>query len=127
MDLIMNPEIYEPNIDERGNYVDRCPNFQSNGIRCCCSKRDHIFDNRPSFMSHTKSKMHQKWLQDLNNNKFNYYSENTKYKEIINNQKMIIARLQKENDENIQLIAHLSKKIALNENAHLSIDLINCN
>ena len=128
MDLLLEPDIYEPNINEKGDYVDSCPSsykFQ-NGLRCCCgTRKEHIFDSRPSFSSHIKTKTHQKWLQELNINKLNYYTENIKCKEIINTQKIIIARLQKEHDENNQLIAHLSKKIALKENTNFQIDLIN--
>jgi len=61
----------------------------------------------------------------MNMNKMNYYVENVKLKELIDNQKIIIARLQKEQDENNQLISHLAKKIALKENTNLQIDLIN--
>jgi len=128
MDLILEPDIYEPNINEKGDYIDTCPssNKFKNGLRCCCgTRKEHIFDSRQSFSTHIKTKTHQKWLQDLNINKLNYYTENIKYKEIINTQKIIIARLQKEQDENNQLIAHLSKKIALKENTNLQIDLIN--
>jgi hypothetical protein len=35
--------------------------------------------------------------------------------ETVNNQKIIIARLQRENDENIKLIVHLTKKIEMKE------------
>jgi len=54
----------------------------------------------------------------------NYFTENIQLKDIINTQKIIIAKLQRENDENIKLIAHLTKKIEFKENNNIVIDLL---
>lgn len=54
----------------------------------------------------------------------NYFTENIKLNETINNQKIIIARLQRENDENIKIIAHLTKKIEYKDNQNIVIDLL---
>jgi len=128
MDLVIESDIYEPTINEKGDYIDviPCSYKFKNGIRCSCgTRKEHIYDNRQSFLIHCKTKTHQKWLNEINMNKMNYYVENVKLKELIDNQKIIIARLQKEQDENNQLITHLTKKIALKENTNLQIDLIN--
>ena len=53
----------------------------------------------------------------------NYFTENIKLNETISNQKLIIAKLQRENDENLKLIVHLTKKIEIKENPNV-IDLI---
>jgi hypothetical protein len=127
MDLAVEPDIYEPNIDETGNYLDYVPSSSKfkNGLRCHCgARKDHVFDSRASFTGHIKTKTHQKWLADLNLNKMNYFKENIKLQETIANQKIIIAKLQRENDENIKMIAHLSKKIEIKENSHLAPDLL---
>ena len=42
----------------------------------------------------------------------------------INNQKLIIAKLQRENDENIKLIAHLTKNMEFKENNNIVADLL---
>ena len=45
MDLIVDSDIYEPCIDEKGNYSDYLPssNKFKNGLRCNCgSRREHI-------------------------------------------------------------------------------------
>ena len=95
-------------------------------MRCPCgTRKEHVFDIRSSFGSHIKTKTHQKWLQELNTNKLNHYTENIKLKELIGNQKLIIAKLQKDVHESNQLVAHLTKKIAIKENANLDIDLLN--
>jgi hypothetical protein len=127
MDLAVEPDIYEPNMDENGNYLDYLPPSSKfkNGLRCHCgARKDHVFDSRASFTGHIKTKTHQKWLADLNLNKMNYFTENIKLQETIANQKIIIAKLQRENDENIKMIAHLSKKIEIKENSHLVPDLL---
>ena len=127
MDLIVESDIYEPCIDDNGNYSDYLPSSSKfkNGLRCPCgSRKEHIFDTRQSFSGHVKTKTHQKWISDLNTNKMNYFTENIKLNETINNQKLIIARLQRENDENIKLIAHLAKKIEIKEQNYIVTDLL---
>ena len=127
MDLAIEPDVYEPNIDENGNYLDYLPSSSKfkNGLRCSCgTRKEHVFDTRQSFSLHIKTKTHQKWLLDLNSNKLNYFTENIKLNETINNQKMIIAKIQRENDENVKLIAHLTKKIEMKENPSIIIDLL---
>jgi len=127
MDLALDSDIYEPIMDEKSNYVDYLPpssKFQ-NGLRCACgSRKEHVFDSRQSFASHTKTKTHQKWLTDLNNNKMNYFSENIKLNETISTQKMVIAKLQRENNDYTNLIAHLTKKMESKENPGILFDLI---
>jgi len=127
MDLALDSDIYEPIMDEKSNYIDYLPpssKFQ-NGLRCACgSRKEHVFDSRQSFASHTKTKTHQKWLTDLNNNKMNYFSENIKLNETISTQKMVIAKLQRENNDYTKLIAHLTKKMESKENPDIVVDLI---
>jgi len=126
MDLAIEPDIYEPTIDDKTNYSDYLPPSSKfkNGLRCPCgSRKEHVFDNRQSFSTHIKTKTHIKWLIDLNNNKMNYFSENLKLNETISTQKIIIAKLQRENNDYTKLIAHLTKKIEIKN--EISIDLLN--
>ena len=127
MDLQVESDIYEPNINNEGDYSDYLPTSSKfkNGLRCPCgTRKEHIFDTRVSFSGHTKTKTHQKWISDLNANKMNYFTENIKLNETISNQKFIIAKLQRENDENFKLIVHLTKKIEIKENPDIVIDLL---
>jgi len=128
MDLVTEPDIYEPTINENGNYVDYLPpssKFQ-NGLRCPCgSRKEHVFDNRQCFSTHSKTKKHQKWLTDLNADKMNFYKENIKLNETIGNQKIIIAKLQKDNDDYARLIVHLTKKIEFKDDKNICVDLLN--
>lgn len=126
MDLSLESDIYEPNIDDNGNYVDYLPPSSKfkNGLRCPCgARKDHVFDSRPSFSGHIKTKTHQKWLSDLNINKTNFYSECEKLKEIVNSQKIIIARLEKELNTHKNTIINLAQQIAIRENDN-DIDLL---
>lgn len=114
MDLIVESDIYEPNIDNNGNYTDYLPPSSkfANGLRCPCgARKDHIFDTRPSFSAHIKTKTHQKWLSDLNTNKMNFYTECEKLKEVVNSQKMIIARLEKEINTKLKTIDYLTQQL----------------
>ena len=127
MDLIAEPDIYEPSMGQNRDYIDKLPNIHKfkNGLRCACgTRKEHVFYNKQSFAIHLKSKTHTKWLDNVNENKLNYYTENIQIQETINNQKIIIARLQKENDENIRLIAHLTKKMEMREHSNIAVDLL---
>ena len=128
MDLALEPDIYSPNIDEKGNYVDKIPSFANikTGLRCLCgTRKDKTYDCAAYFTTHIKTKTHQKWLADLNTNKMNYYTECIQLKELVNNQRQMIAKLQKENDDNVRLIAHLTKKNYQNEHPDMVSDLLN--
>lgn len=114
MDLSLESDIYEPSVGDDGNYSDYLPPSSKfiYGLRCPCgARKDHVFDSRPSFSSHIKSKTHQKWLAELNAKKMNYYIECEKLKEVVNSQKIIIAKM--ENDLNIKMktINYLSQQL----------------
>lgn len=111
-DLVTEPDIYSPSINTDRNYVDYIPPIH-NGLRCPCGKKEHVFLNKSAFLVHIKSKTHQKWLELLNQNKSNYYTENIKLHELVDNQKKIIARLQQEQDLNVKIIYNLTKKLEI--------------
>lgn len=126
MDLSLDSDIYEPNIDDCGNYNDYIPpsNKFKNGLRCPCgARKDHVFDTRTSFNCHIKTKTHQKWLSDLNSNKMNFYTECEKLKELVNSQKIIIARLEKEINTKIKTIDYLTQQL-MNKETNSVVDLL---
>lgn len=127
MNLSLESDIYEPNTDDNGNYIDFLPPSSKfkNGLRCPCgTRKEHIFDNRPSFGSHIKTKTHLKWLSDLNTNKMNYFTECEKLKEIVNSQKIIIAKLEKEVNTHKNTIINLAQQLASKESTNNTIDLL---
>lgn len=127
MDISQESDIYEPNIDDNKNYIDYIPTsskFQ-NGLRCPCgARKEHIFDSRTSFIGHIKTKTHQKWLSNLNLNKINYYTECEKLKEVVNSQKIIIAKLEKEINTKLKTIDYLTQQLMNKDNTNNVIDLI---
>ncbi|MFY7729922.1 MAG: hypothetical protein ACOVRN_10420 [Flavobacterium sp.] len=120
MELTMDADIYEPNMDAFGSYVDYVPpasKFQ-HGLRCPCgSRKDHVFDCRSKFVTHIKAKSHQKWVYDLNMNKQNFYTECEKLKETVNNQKLIIARLEREVNTKLKTIDYLTQQLMCHESS----------
>jgi len=65
MELVVEPDIYMPSIDELGNYVDKIPSCKK-GLTCPCgSRKDKVYE-RPlcfqisSFTSSNKQKEDEK-------------------------------------------------------------------
>jgi len=116
--LTIESDIYEPNIGDNNDYVDYLPPSSKfkNGIRCPCgARKDHVFDSRSCFAIHIKTKTHQKWLSDINLNKLNYYSDCEKLKEVVDSQKIIIAKLEKQINTHKQTIVMLAQQITSKE------------
>jgi hypothetical protein len=114
MELVVEPDIYTPSTDELGNYVDKTPAFYliKKGLLCpCCSRKDKLYDTASTFTAHTKTKTHQKWLATINLNKANYYAENIKMQETIQNQRIIIAQLEKEAHAKMRTIDYLTQQL----------------
>ena len=127
MDLLLEPDIYEPSINDDSNYYDYLPSSTKfkNGLRCPCgTRKEHIFDSRQSFSGHIKTKTHQKWLNDLNANKKNYYVECEKLKDLTNSQKLIIARLETELNVKLKTIDYLSRQLMSKDTSPNNIDLL---
>lgn len=95
MNIVVEPEYYSPSIDKDGNYIDRPLNNNEirHGVKCHCGSRKNMIYNIGNFTTHTKTKRHVQWLSEMNNNKRNYYAENIKLSELVDSQKIIIARL----------------------------------
>lgn len=114
MELATEPDIYCPNMGNQGSYVDYIPHFSiiQHGITCPCgSRKDNIFRKTSSFTVHIKTKSHQKWIDSLNSNKMNYYVELEKTKETIQNQRIIIARLENETANKSMTIDYLTRQL----------------
>jgi hypothetical protein len=112
MELIVEPEVYAPSIDEIGNYIDKIPPFNTikYGIRCPCgSRKDKTFDTSGTFSAHIKTKTHQKWLNNLNLNKANETLKST-----VQNQRLVIAKLDKDLQNKIMTIDYLTQQLSIN-------------
>ena len=125
MELIVESDIYLPSIDENDNYVDKVPSFNiiKRGLLCPCgSRRDKKYDTSCIFSAHIKTKTHQKWLNDLNLNKLNQYIENEKLKNTVQNQKLIIAKMEKDINTKIMTIDYLT--LQLNKKCEIVTNLL---
>ena len=112
MDLALTPETYSPAMDELGNYVDNIPPIR-HGIYCPCGgRKDKVYESRQSFVTHTKTKCHQKWLDDLSRNKHNYFEEVQELKHTVQNQRLIIARLERDVSTKIMTIDILTRQLS---------------
>ena len=114
MELVVEPDIYSPSIDEQGNYADKIPPFHviQKGLLCPCGcRKAKVYDTHPGFTAHIKTKAHQSWLVSLNHNKANYYVENERAKSTIQNQQLIIARMEKELQAKSMTIDYLSQQL----------------
>lgn len=111
MSLVVDPDIYCPSLDEMGNYIDVIPSIQ-HGLRCPCgSRKDKTYDTHSMFATHIKTKTHQKWLSTVNLNKFNHYVENERLKETVQNQRLIIAKLDKDLQHKSMTIDYLTQQL----------------
>jgi hypothetical protein len=111
MDIVLTPDTYTPSVDDKGNYVDNIPIIK-NGLFCPCgSRKDKTYDNTSKFSSHIKSKSHQKWILNLNQNKANYYVDMLKNKEIIENQQKIIKQLEEQSHRKTLTIDYLTEQL----------------
>lgn len=114
MELVVEPDIYSPSINDNGVYVDKVPpfNYIKKGLVCPCgSRKDKLYESHSVFVSHTKTKTHQKWLEMLNLNKSNFYVELEKANEVISNQRLIIAKLEKDVNNKILTIDYLTQQL----------------
>jgi hypothetical protein len=124
MELTIEPELYSPSIDNIGNYIDKIPSIK-HGIRCPCgSRKDKIYNTHTIFSAHIKTKTHQLWLEQLNLNKANFYVENENLKNTIQQQKIIIAKLDKEIQNNKMIIDYLAQQLHNMNNNNNVTDLL---
>ena len=123
MELVVEPDIYSPSIDENGNYIDKIPSFHiiKKGLYCHCgSRKDKIYDSTATFSAHTKTKIHQKWLAYVNQNKLNYYVESENLKKTLDNQRLIIAKLEKDVQNKNVTIDYLTQQLTSKIKNHTS-------
>lgn len=111
MEIVTTPDIYVPSVDAQGNYIDKMPIIK-NGMYCPCgSRKEKLYENTSKFSAHMKTKIHQKWLLMLNDNKANYYVELLKCREVNENQQKIIARLEHEIQKKMLTIDCLTEQL----------------
>lgn len=127
MEIVLDPEIYSPVICDDGSYMDMCPAFIKNGIRCPCGSRtEHVYDSKTKFKQHIISIKHKKWIEILNREKQNHYKENIELTDNNKHQREIIATLQKEIIRLQILTQYLESRISFStkESIHIVDNLL---
>jgi len=116
MDIAIQPSLYCPSIDAFGKYIDKIPSFNSallsQGIMCPCgSRRDKSYNNYNAFQQHCKTQHHQKWIAQLNDNRENHYIEREDLKNVVENQKLIIAQMDRDLRNKSMTIDYLTQQL----------------
>lgn len=115
MELIVESDTYTPNLSESGKYEDCTPHFGANitGYYCSCgSRKDKVYTSASIISTHFKTKTHQKWIESLNLNRTNYFAENQKLRETVESQRIIIAKIEKQNASKDQTISYLTRQVS---------------
>jgi hypothetical protein len=96
MSLITDSDEYSPGVSSDGTYMDQMPSFHGKpqGFRCPCSNKS--YSSRTLLSSHVKTATHKKWIESLNANRTNYFADLEKERQIVKEQKIIIAQMQRE-------------------------------
>jgi hypothetical protein len=128
MDITITPDTYTPSVDNDGNYIDKIPIIKK-GLFCPCgSRKEKNYENATKFASHIKSKSHQNWLLNLNQNKANYYVEMLMNKEMIGNQQKIIVQLENQLHKKNLTIDYLTEQLTMKANQQAcTMDLLDLN
>jgi hypothetical protein len=119
MDLQTEPDTYSPSVNHLGNYIDVVPSFNNikNGLRCPCgSRKGKTYITNCLFSSHTKTKIHQTWLENLNLNKSNYFIESENLKAIVKDQRIVIAQQDRDLQNKNLTIDYLTQQLINNKN-----------
>jgi hypothetical protein len=81
-------------------------------VKCSCgTRKDKVYNTHNLFALHCKTKTHQKWIEELNNNKLNYFIEYENSKKLILNQKKIITQLENELKSKNMTIYYLTEAL----------------
>jgi len=114
MEIVTQAEYYSPIMSNTGEYIDKMPPTSTikQGIRCHChGQKDRIYNSYSGFSAHLKTKVHQSWIQIMNDNKANSVIENEEMKNTIKNQQAIIAQMEKEIQQKNVIINCLTGEI----------------
>jgi Holliday junction resolvasome RuvABC endonuclease subunit len=64
---------------------------------CACgSRKNKVYETSALFTTHIKSQTHKNWIVKLNADKVNYYMENNRLKQIIQELRQILNHYEKE-------------------------------
>ena len=111
MALALEAELYAPNRDDQGKYIDFVPSLclLKHGIKCVCgSRKDQTFYATGPFKKHLQCQKHKAWLKMKNLEPQNDIKIIHEHEKTIKNQQILIHELNQE-------IVLLKKKISVLE------------
>jgi hypothetical protein len=125
-DISLIPDTYEATINEYGFFCDEIPCYDvlSKGIKCRCDSKNTIFKIASKLKIHFNSVKHREWLNNLNKNRNNIIVDNIKNSELIINQRLIIANLEKEIIKKDVIIQFLTSELKKNPSSSREINAI---
>ena len=111
MELATESDVYGPGVSNEGVYVDQIPVFNhlSQGLRCPCT--NNCYSTRQSFCTHTKTQGHKRWLDALNANRTNHFAELEQSRQLIRQQQLIIAQLERDKHNMMTMVNILSRQL----------------
>lgn len=130
MELQTEPDTYTPSVNHLGNYIDVIPSFNNikNGLRCPCgARKGKTYVTQSLFSAHTKTKVHQTWIENLNLNKANHYIECENLKSIVKDQRVVIAQLDRDIQNKNLTIDYLTHQLTMKKRSiENSVDNLLC-
>ena len=122
MEIQLIPDVYVPSVDTNGNYIDKIP-VMKHGLFCQCgARKEKVYETSAKFSAHITTKAHQAWLLMLNQNKSNFYGELLQHKELVDNQRKIIQKMEYELSEKARTIDYLHKQLISNSCQFCNLD-----
>jgi YesN/AraC family two-component response regulator len=114
MELSLNPIDYLPkyNTDSQ-KYEDQYIFDFQHGVTCPCT--GNLYMRRSSFHSHTKTQIHRKWINMLNENQMNYYQKSLDLERTVRTQQEILTKIQNELEQKKIIIRYLEKSLKSSE------------
>jgi hypothetical protein len=96
MSLITDSDEYSPSIADDGTYVDQIPSFNNHpqGFRCPCSNKSYA--TRTLLAAHIRTVTHKRWVESLNANRSNHFADLEKERQLVKEQKIIMAQMQRD-------------------------------
>jgi hypothetical protein len=80
-----------------------------------------VYTTGPLFSAHCKSKTHERWIQELNANKSNFFTENQSLRQIIHAQKIMIGKMELELSSKTMTINYLTQELSKIMNGNSSV------
>lgn len=114
MELATTPDNYTLTVGADGAYEDRIGPFSAHpqGLICPCNNRHYV--TRASMVNHIKTDNHRKYKDTLNANRANHAVELENAQKLIKEQRIIIAKLERDKLELFRTINLLTNMTTQN-------------